>query len=506
MMPLHKTQTRRRAFTIIEMLIAIAIVLAALGMITHLFNNTSEIVALSMNTSQVINNARTISEQFDEDLANMVGPSAGGILVIVNHEVGDWDRDGVMRLGDANGSNSVEVNENEGVPMLDHPLPAEGVFKEGTKLKFSPVRRGVRSDQLMFIRSPSDGDLVMRSITPATLSDGLSGVPNATFTVGATYARVWYGHAQRVLPDGADPNATLGTGDITSGDLALNRFGTNWILGRQALMLIPNDAPPDPSIWNTTIHVSSLNHNAVLQGISGVVPSQFNTLYKGTTDLANVALASVVGGPVSLSGPGGGPLLPPDEAAADYKVKVYNMLFVNERMRVNPAPKTSALNNYLIAQTHPFLAGNVSDFVVEFAADLNADGLIDRDQFGNVLWYSHHGGWDSGYALGEARFTTRGPSAGPWGATYPNPIYDTSLTLTDLPPYVDGAFMWRANRRDPSDNLAQAFWPYMVRLRFRLHDAKGRINGETDPRDLPNDLFDNGTGRWFEVIARVPRS
>ena len=59
-------------------------------------------------------------------------------------------------------------------------------------------------------------------------------------------------------------------------------------------------------------------------------------------------------------------------------------------------------------------------------------------------------------------------------------------------------------------------WPYLIRIRYRLHDTRGRL--ESNYRDAIRDGIDNdgdGTtdeadeerisGRWFERIISVPR-
>ncbi|MCE9591886.1 MAG: type II secretion system GspH family protein [Planctomycetes bacterium] len=526
----HASPASRPAFTIIEMLISIAIVLAAIGVVTQLFSATSEVVALSANTSQVINSARSISEQFDDDGQSMVGPTKGGILIIVNHMLGDTNGDGQVRPGDYNNNGSLSIDENEGVSMKSYPRAPEGPPKLiNGKWTFSPQRRGVRSDQLLFIRarSGSSGDTGLRSITPATGSS-FGGVPNATIPTAPPYARVWYGHVQRVLSNSTDPHMELGD---DSDSANINRFGTNFILGRQAMMMIPASAYP-LATRQTLAHFDTLACDTPIQGPGvATIGGEPNLMFKGTTDLAFVALSDT--SPPTLSGPyvgAGEPKLPPDDPASfnpgttrDYITKAYGLMYVTEdkRLRVNPSPDASqiTIDNKALGQTHPYLTGNVSDFIVEFAADLNSDGRIDLDVWGNIKWYSHFpSATDIPLNAGDtdtskSRFNVYKPgtyNAAPWGAAYPNPVYDYAYNGGTMPKYATAAFMWRSNKlSSPPDTLqtdAPGLWPYLIRIRYRVHDVKGRIRGNqvrADNVEFPND---NSTGRWFESIVAVNRN
>ena len=59
-----------------------------------------------------------------------------------------------------------------------------------------------------------------------------------------------------------------------------------------------------------------------------------------------------------------------------YQARASNFIFPSNsnRLRVNPVPDGTSFETWRIAQMHPLLAQNVSDFIVEFAADIVEDG------------------------------------------------------------------------------------------------------------------------------------
>jgi len=142
------------------------------------------------------------------------------------------------------------------------------------------------------------------------------------------------------------------------------------------------------------------------------------------------------------------------------------------RLRANPSP--SVLDTLRLAQGHPVMAEHATSFIVEFAADIvdnttgvtGSDGLIDVVGPGSpptdnsIRWYSVDNLPPAGSDYGE---------------------FETLAA----PGLADEAFVWRPNGTN---------WPYLLRLRYRLTDRRGRFMGA-----------DGEPGRPFRLIFEVVR-
>ena len=158
-----------------------------------------------------------------------------------------------------------------------------------------------------------------------------------------------------------------------------------------------------------------------------------------------------------------------------------------------------------MAQTHPILAEGCSDFVVEFAADVDGNGEVDvvTDQEsqnaygdtraeGNIRWYTS-----------DAYANNRGSGGTPSGVfaiteplTFPLPVGGYRNAVFQAAGGASG-FVWRHDGFDPDAATAGDFfcnWPYLLRVRYRLHDGAGNVAGA-----------DSDMGVWFEQVVRVDR-
>jgi hypothetical protein len=401
------SRKNRDAFTILELLVSLALSLLILFLINRLFFDTTRAIGQGAALSTIIDSSRAISEQLEKDAKEMTPPDIiGGFLVIVNHRI-----------------DNISMNTRRN-PTADPAVVISG--------ETNP--RSIRSDQLMFIRNADD----LWTLTPGTTTAYANYVP-----VEGKYARIWYGHALKTDPDGTGPAGDLGT------DPGPNRVGTNWILGRQALILsgAGSGIYVDGAYWNNDVTGTGL----------GTTPK----LYQGMSDVSNLDLNSIL------------TILSPLTDAA-YKTEVYKYGFIpfagNQRLQVNPIPSKADYLSWQIGQLHPFLAPNVSDFVVEFAADTNNDGEPDvTSNSGNLIWYGlgNLPAW-SGYTYA------------PTDAAYSG---DKSV------------FVFRHDNTTPNP------WPYLIRVRYRVHDPRGQY--EEFIGELSNG--NRETGKWFEQIIKVNR-
>lgn len=418
-------------FTIVELLIALAVTVVVMTLIGKLFSDTARAVSQGAAMSQILAANRAVSDQIERDADAMISPNDGGFLVIINQAIGDWNNDGIL-AGDTDGNGIVDPRQGETPTPANDPEGVAMFLQQGGE-----ARRLVRSDQLVFIRKAEDLEPLAPSETNAFNN------PHH-----GSYARMWYGHARRTLPTGLD------TGDLgvnTTGNL--NRVGTNWILGRQAMVLAD-------SVTGADIYANGNNaaYNAPIPAFSGNPGAAYLFMYVGLSDLSNVPLNAITGSSGVLSG---------NLTDSAYKTAVYNYTFLTQRLRVNPSPQGTGFESWRVGQMHAALAENVSDFVVEFAVDEDKDGNLEIDGSGNITWFS----------------LANPPSQ----AAY---VHNANHVQTA----TDVRFTFRHDY--------PANWPYLIRVRYRLHDPQGRFEqwvGDSTTGQAES-------GQWFEQIIAVKRN
>lgn len=512
------SRTTAAGFTLIELLVAIGLAALMLTLINFIFNDTARAVSQGIALSDIIGNERGASQQFQFDAAAMIGPDAdtdatvaanpdteGGVLVIVNHMVNDTGGDGILDpLDDLNLDGVIDPEDGE-------PITAT----EGVPLRIGPtsreIRRLVRSDQLMFMRNRTNGAKTIYPLVPETTSTFGNNFENGGTEYVCDHVMVWYGHALRIFPDGTDPRAAF-SGDF--GQTGINEFANNWLLARQANFLVNGAIAPGLP----TIHANSAQYNATIDGYAaGTTPDHLQGAATGTgdgrpfhglTDVSNQVLGSTAtGGSIleDLVSTGGTP--------AAYRTELYDYLFLAERLWANPAPMFDpadpsgfySYNAWQYAQMHPVLINNVSDFIVEFAADVDLDGAIDKidhdglpDTPEIIVWYTHDVYANPpgvGFDINQP-ITYPLPTDAP-GLAYRAAVYDDDSVI-DAVANLDGAFVWRhddeggALTGDP--NTQPSYWPYLIRIRYRVHDSRGRIESGVGQH-----------GVWFEHIIKVNR-
>ena len=169
--------SRTRGYTILELLVAVAITLILMMIVNQLFFDTTRAVGHGAALSDILASGREAGRQIQEDAAAMLSaddpgrsgrdPDRGGVLVIINRVIGDWNGDGSLG-GDSDGDGIVDPGEIEATLESD----LEGVPFTGPNGR--EFRRLVRSDQLMFIRSTEYTDTRStrkRAVMPLCPSD-----------------------------------------------------------------------------------------------------------------------------------------------------------------------------------------------------------------------------------------------------------------------------------------------------------------------------------------------
>ena len=414
-------------FTVLELLVATTISVLMLALINQLFSSTTNAVGEGARMGQILAANQAISAQIRRDAEAMVGPSEGGFLLIINKEI-------------------------DGVTVL-HPDPHVGT-----------EQRAIRSDQLVFFRRAEN----LESLTPGTDDSFSNRAP-------APYARLWYGHVLRTDPGGTGPfDEGLGVGP--------NTIGTNWILGRQALLLAGSMAG---NIYvGDFINSDFALHDSIINNTNN--PILNDPLYMGYTDVSSLNLTDLTGPVTSVPGVTAvfEGLPEPTYKNAAYRYAFPDTLTVlttEKRLRVNPDPDFTSRQ---IAQMHPYWMDNVSDFVVEFAMDTEPEVAPDEPDThggtGNLVWY---------------------------GVTNPLPFNLNSNHPTLGQRYAYTAKHFPASALPPGEQRFTFrhdyadYWPYLIRIRYRLHDRLGRFQEHTG--DTNNGQRESG--KWFEQIIAVNR-
>lgn len=465
------TPRRQSAFTVIELLVAISVTVLLMTMVFQLFQNTQRAVTSGIQSGEMMVESETIGNQIRRDTDAMLSPSDddddAGFLVIVQR--------GLVAEPNPDGEGfRIRVRGRE-IPEYDPVEPDDPIT--------------VRSDQLIFVREHAANRDAIHALTPES-TDTLAS------SVTARHARVWYGHAIRTDPDGTlDSDATL------EDDGRPFNYANNWVLARQALLLTddPGDIHAESARWDADIVTSPYG------------PFDPAQLFHGLTDVADQELENDDTENLGVVN---------EIDDADYPGAALPFTVPSSRPWVNPDPDSSYFEPWRVAQMHTYLSGKVSDIIIDFAGDYDddatgntQDGSINRDDDGNIIWYSQ---WynnedqerydpdDPGAGYEESLPVTW--DAGSLGFEEGGETGDTNeayyISRDDIendPDYeqyqdiADAIFVFRHD-----DYSSDTKWPYLIRIRYRMHDPRGYVGSETEDGQR---IY----GRWFEHVIRVQR-
>lgn len=472
----------RRAFTIIELVVAMGIATIMMFLINRIFFDTTNAVSRGIGLSHIIGESRAISSTLETDFIadKIVKPTGGGFMFIGFKKYIDID------------------------------------FANPRRQSGTAIQQDVISDQLLLVLDISTATQPRTSLTPQN-DDSFSPYPDAS---NAANGLLWYGHVARLNPSGADE------GEINNPNR--NRFGHQWVVGRQLMFLYPPVAlaAPDPAEYVNGPYARSFISGTGYTAIpAGVTPQ---TRWMALSDIINMDLTAFTGTGTSLLDPA------TTLTGLEYLTEVSRMAYVTERLRVASTVEPSAtiansFESWNLAQTHSAFMSFCSDFEISFAGDFDgvaSSGIDLEDDFvgsgtalnpdyrgGNIKWY--------GYPTNDPADAGGIPPAPSYDPTKPS-IYNPILAGTPVinganpgDPFVtdeatllpevntaiggglaelqlDHGIVFRHNV-SPANIPTQ--WPHLLRIRYRLHDERGEIestNGNT-----------RAQGIWFEQIVRI---
>jgi hypothetical protein len=484
MKPHHRRKISHMAgFTLLELTVSLGVAAVMFLMIDRIFYETQRAVTAGIKTGEIMVKAETIGDQLQRDAEIMLGPKSGSLIA----------ERGCLIIGQ---------KLYRAVPIADGNYTPDGnslqpLIDTGDSIAVGPAgrREDIRSDQITFF---VDGGASTKipSLTPRDQS-----------TLAADrhfqYGRVWYGHAAVTKADGNLGTGSFGMFNSHANVNAENLYANRWVLGRQNLLFRDSaytfsggeiygsytvsgiDIKP-----STTVNVSNSGIN-----VASPPPPR---LYTALSDVCFQDLSTVW------------------ENIAAYPTEPLGFSYLDNRLWVNRAltgglqPGARAFTSAGMSQLHPLLSGNISDFIVEFAGDYELPAGLDTEVGGNIKWY--------GFWFNNVTESRRDPAA-PYGPIiFPDPTqptvyappagqFDTTGAATVAAPneayYLGSAAPAATNAdavfifRHDDDTAGTNKWPYLLRVRYRLHDDNGVIASTTDAGRT--------MGKWYEHIIRVPR-
>ena len=488
-----------RGITLVEMMVSLAITTFVVLVINQLFNSVVSTVARGTQAGELLQKSRTFDEQIAFETELQINSDASVPANWQSRMVGPAGRDG---NGPEPGGFLAIVQRNVTAPLT---------VEDGIR----GVTRTIRSDQLMFIYdqvSPLNAPETKRLPTMAPAS-------NVVFTgdqrdsMYADYVRMWYGHVLQVREDQDPTGINMATGGYDSIDLGATDAGNpnvlaqDWVLGRHALFLtdINEPSPPLTRPYAPHLVVPTGFGVQVFGGVNNDVPNS-PRLANGIVDVADISLAGLTGASSTLHNAA---------SITQYQGIILTSMFTPMPLLTSAQPvgSTGEMRAWDTSPTHTYFMGGVSDFIVEFAGDLaNAhftgpfdptlvgqDGELDRDGQGRIKWYTalnpNNPGLPTTYN-NEKPITYLAPQPS-W---YP-PNAQNSASLMSR---ADSGFVWQ-HWVEPSANptLHSDFrqWPWMIRIRYRLHDRRGDFAGREVTISPGNTELE--PGQWYETIIPV---
>ena len=397
--------------------------------------------------------------------------------------------------------------------------------------------RWVRSDQIMFVYDQNSGiDANDKRLPALAPSSQYSFTGDQRDSENAEYVRMWYGHVLQ-LRDTDDPTSITNYDDIELGSRTgqgnPNILAQDWVLGRHALFLTdpvdPVTGSPIPFPFGPFVASDVFHPVAALQ-VNG--PPNSPRLANGMADVANISLDELIYGPTANPSAG----LDDLPSSAICQNRILAMMFTQLPLLTASKPRDYKDGGFMTAwdyaPSHTYFMGGVSDFIVEFAGDLaqdsfsgplNAtnigpDGDLDRDGSGRIKWYAapqftNCDWWPPNRYNEDRPITYPTPPSGNGinqYAPYVTPgIVNTYFSSRQN--HVNGnqaAFVW-THKPTGTSSFTGDFtqWPWMLRIRYRLHDRRGQFEG----RELIEDPLTNQPvtepqtepGVWYETIIPV---
>jgi prepilin-type N-terminal cleavage/methylation domain-containing protein len=322
------TARRRRAFTLVELMISIALALMLIYGISQVFKMSGDTVGAQQAVSANVRDQRAASATMTEDWRNSMPDSP---LVLISNRVA-YGYDGTAKSGFHAGFKNAEEERNgdvTGDPTRQDVNGTPFIVKVAQGTDRTP-----RLDRLGFFARN-----IFRSQMPdnTTVASGLAG--------GEAY--IWYGHVAIVNPSTGKP--------IQPQD----QYGSDRVLGRVAVLMKDTGMPPLNPLAAKFLPPLANNVN-VWRSVQDFAPANVEQ-WRQTANLAYNNGNNLTPGAAAFAWYA--PLLDPNTAAITY----WRPLCQPTLLRPVTQEKLS--------QTVPYFVGNCTQFIVEYAGD-----FVDQDE------------------------------------------------------------------------------------------------------------------------------
>lgn len=469
---MRSMRTRMAGFTLIELMISIAIVLVLMVGVNFIFSSVGQATGMTQAVSRVTREMQGAQSVMNRDFITADMKNAPYVIIRSFATPGFKDR------------NDYTSAIDQASPRLD---------SAGTLSMFNTDNRIHRTDLLLFFSR----DKFVRQTGGGTFSPGNVRVEPYLSDMSTQEAMIWYGHLR--LPDDSSPGNFVNPGTQPLATNPNNFFASQWILGRVAILLQEPRQLPDP-LAGRVITTKTLSSGLVgtdhwhIQENGGATdpPLRFNspsypvgyTLAQSRYDLAGTSMATMKAKML-------------DPTFSSGFLQWWNSTMAGSRFQARPFALGAAgqrLTPEDVALQAPIFLSNCTQFVVEYAGDFltqdplgnsigtDPDGIVDYfvasspNQRRQVRWY------------GLPRDTdTDGDIKGLEGDVVPlrdirgsaaNFERQVDTTLPPAPNYLDGSYTgplvgvpmytcaWGPNDRMPS----------MFRIVVAVDDPNGRFN------------------------------
>lgn len=485
---------RRRGFTLVELMISIAIVLLLVAGINLIFQTTSKAVGAGQALSEGARNNQAAQTVMYQDFSSAVTDDSAPYLIICNHAIPAF-----RTLADQQGDrdyNATAAANTRWQKMLTIDLNNNNI--EGEAASASPGEiidpttyndRNHRTDMISFF---ARGAFKRQTGNPGTYVADES----------ATEAMIWYGHTYIPNNNGAFSGGdTLpGAGTFGGNDNPNNFFATQWVVGRQAILLNgnPGVAPKDSA------NVSQNYFQTNTAGAADLTPLLVNNAAKLLVADDTSGFSSMQYSRYDIS----------DTSTALFKKRIIALLDATpgaqwwtqlmgganvNRYACNPFV-SRPVGSADFAKTSPIFLSGCSQFIVEFAGDYvtqddtNVNGTITAGTPDTKLDYvvdattgAHKIRW---YGMPRNVDTTDDTLAAPvisgvanshssdvvpvfaiTGATQP---FEHTTTLAASPNFV-GAVQPNAEYVCAWGPQEASSRPWMIRITYSLDDPASRL-------------------------------
>lgn len=541
-----------RAFTLMELIVAVSLTLVMMVLVSQIFNSTGNLIRQGTARGDAVANAGAVDSTMRRDAKFMVGPHenngfdperSGGILLITQAQIN-------ARLEAPNNRTIYRPVRADQLVFITRRQLAQNPLAPASGTDYSAandqgIARFVRVSYGHGVRTQPDGSDIANDATP----DALNNINFLGYPGGLNGDAQRWVLTRQALMLGEEPPA----GSTTV--FPPNHGANGWAHAVGAF----TDA-------NVTRLPTGSAPAKLYMGLTDYAYFSFDDPLLGT--VPHTVGAIVGGALQDATRPDAATRLWADPVVNYAERAVANYTFSRKRLRVNPVPdpslSASDLQAWQIAQIHPYLMEYCSDFAIEFAADLftqdengridaaEPDGIIDYtpainlphpdpavdagygfDSVGNlvpdiaagaIMWYTapalanHPQGPDAPFDATAGFNSARGPMTWP----YQNPATDLLITAAYNPlvttafANAPAAFVFRHDDEGIENSTQDivgkwtgreeqtSFWPYLLRVRYKLHDARGQLQAG-NVAGWPNDGIDNdGDGRTDENGTTVP--